>query len=286
MAWARSRTVARTLALSLKTGSLKTVKPDPVFSTIEVAGCALRAATWTPASSGGGGAPEIVMLHDGLGSLTQWRSVPREVAQRTNKTVLGFERAGHGESLPTPVGPWPPDWLHTEADRLAAVLDATGVRRPILIGHSDGGSISLLHAAKPSSDVAAVLALAPHSWVEQLCFDGIVEMRANRSIIEEGLRRHHQDPEAIFEAWSGGWVSDEFRHWDIRPLLRGVEAPTLIAQGSEDLYATDAQAIKTAQAVGANATWRIVDDVGHIMHHDDAEIVVDLIVEFVTSLAD
>jgi pimeloyl-ACP methyl ester carboxylesterase len=248
---------------------------EPAFSTIVVADTQLRAATW------GSGAPQVVMLHDGLGSIPQWRSVPAQVAARTGRTVLAYERAGHGQSLPTPTGPWSADWLHREAQVLERVIAATGADHPILVGHSDGGSTALIYAAQPQSRATAVLALAPHSWVEQLCFDSIVAMRLNCHPIEAGLARHHRDAKAIFEAWSGVWVSDDFRTWDIRPELVGVSVPTLIAQGADDAYASDYQAHLTAGAIGANATSVIVPGVGHIMHHDDADVINELIAEFV-----
>jgi len=223
------------------------------------------------------------MLHDGLGSIPQWRSVPHAVASKTGLTVMAYERSGHGASLPTPSGPWPADWLHREADVLHRVLQAVEARSPFLVGHSDGGSTALIYASQPQSQARAVLALAPHSWVEQICFDSIVGMRANTDAIVAGLARYHDHPAEIFEAWSGVWVSDEFRHWDIRPELASIEAPTLIAQGAEDAYASENQAHLTAQAAGENAESVIVPGVGHIMHHDDADLVVELIVDFIDS---
>jgi len=256
------------------------VTSEPDISTIELSHpelgeLRLRAATW------GTGPPDIVMLHDGLGSISQWRDVPARVAAETDKTVLAYERSGHGESLPTPTGAWPTDWLHREAAVLGHVLDATGATNPILVGHSDGGSTALIYAANESSCARAVLSLAAHSWVEDICFESIVGMRAERDRIIAGLARHHQAPEAVFEAWSGVWVSNAFRTWDIRPELAAISVPTLVAQGADDQYASEAQAHLTAAAIGDNASSQIVPGLGHIMHHDDADVVVALIVDFV-----
>jgi pimeloyl-ACP methyl ester carboxylesterase len=248
---------------------------DPVFDMIGVGPASLRTATWGTAT------PDIVVLHDGLGSISQWRSVPSMVAEQTGRTVLAYERSGHGESLPHPTGPWPPDWLHREASVLAEVLDVVGAVAPVIVGHSDGGSAALLYSAHSSSRARAVLALAAHSWVEDICFTSIVDMRANRARIEAGLARYHQAPEALFEAWSGVWVSDAFRDWDIRPALSEIEVPVLIAQGANDAYASDDHAHLTAAAIGGNAASIIVPELGHIMHHDDADAVVELIIDFV-----
>lgn len=194
---------------------------------------------------------------------------------------MAYERPGHGHSLPTPTGPWPADWLHGQAVLLGHVLAATGADKPVLVGHSDGGSTALLYAAQNPDAARAVLALAPHSWVEQICFDSIVGMRNNREPIIAGLAKHHQHPDELFDAWSGVWVSAGFRDWDIRPELGASTVRTMIAQGADDAYASDDQAHLTAAAVGGNATSLIVPGVGHIMHHDDADRVVSLITDFV-----
>lgn len=245
----------------------------PTRSAVAIDGQTLQCAVW------GDGPIDTVMLHDGLGSIRQWRSVPEAVATQTGKAVLAYERAGHGSSLPIPNGPWPHDWLHREAVVFEQILQQFDAVDPFVVGHSDGGSIALIHAADRPGRSRGVLALAAHSWVEQLCFDSIVAMRADRDRIVAGLARSHDAPEAIFEAWSGVWVGDEFSTWDIRPLLSAVTVPTVIAQGLQDGYASDDHAVLTARAIGANAECRLIDGLGHIMHHDDADAVVDLIVE-------
>jgi len=239
----------------------------------------------------GDGRPEIVMLHDGLGSIPQWRSVPAGVAAATGATVLAYERAGHGASTPVPDGPWPTDWLHQEAEVFDRFLDELGIDDAFVVGHSDGGSIALIHAATAGGGgtmrkARGVLAIAPHSWVEDICHESIVGMRAARQPIETGLARHHAAPEAVFEAWSGVWVSEAFRSWDIRPMLSAIDVPTVIAQGAEDAYATEDQAVLTAEAVGPNGSWRLLDGLGHIAHHDDADAIVALIADVFASLAD
>lgn len=241
---------------------------------LDIDGSSLHAAVW------GSGVPEIVMLHDGLGSIAQWRDLPELIAQRSGRTVLAYERAGHGSSTPVPTGPWPTDWLHREAAVLGEVLQTVGCERPALVGHSDGGSTALIYGAQTAIEIGAVITLAPHSWVEDLCFAAIERMRANTDGIVRSLGSFHAEPAALFEAWSGVWVSDEFQPWDIRPHLASLNAPTLVAQGANDGYASDAHAHLTAEAVGDNARAVIVPDVGHIMHHDAPLAIAQLVVDF------
>ena len=122
---------------------------------VEIEGRSLTTQRW------GDGPAEIVVLHDGLGSIRQWRDLPAQMHATTGRTVLAYDRAGHGSSTPVPTGPWPADWLHTEAELLAQLLDEVAVAEPLLVGHSDGGSISLLTAAAEQERVAALEAQDP-----------------------------------------------------------------------------------------------------------------------------
>lgn len=249
--------------------------PAQTTEQIELDGAVLTTARWGDGSAG------LVMLHDGLGSIEQWRSIPAAVAATTGQTVLAYDRPGHGASTPVPSGAWPADWLHREADRFERLLSAVDVvDSPLIVGHSDGGSIALLHAAATSRSLRGVLTLAAHTWVEQRCFDGIVGMRAEAAAIVAGLARNHNEPAAVFEAWSGVWVSDEFRSWDIRSMLSPITCPVLVAQGAEDEYAAPSHATETAAAIGANAQAVLLDGLGHLLHHQDPDTVIDLVADF------
>ena len=247
----------------------------PERSTVEVGDARLAVATWNADRVDAG--PTIVMLHDGLGSIAQWRDVPADVAERTGRRVVAYERPGHGTSTPVPDGPWPTRWLHHEADRLGELLAVLDIGRPLLVGHSDGGSISLI-AAADGLDVEGVLAIAAHTWVEPICRESIVAMRENVDAFVAGLARSHDHPAEVFEAWSGVWVSEEFGRWDLRPELHRIEVPTVIAQGDADEYATAAMVTDSVAAVGENARGVFVPGGRHILHHHDPDAVVDLIV--------
>ena len=221
-------------------------------------------------------APQIVMLHDGLGSVAQWRDTPAAVADRTGVGVLAYNRPGHGDSTPTPSGPWPTLWMHQQALLLNALLDELGITSPLLVGHSDGGTISLLHAASGASCMG-VVALAPHSFVEPVCVAAIEAMRSNPVPIVRALSRFHADAGAVFEAWSGVWVSAEFGRWDIRDRLSAVSCPTVVAQGDADDYATDEQLWSTIEALGPAARGELLEGFGHLIHHQSTDVVVELV---------
>ena len=227
--------------------------------------------------SWGSGPPEIVLLHDGLGSIAQWNDVPERIAAETGATVMAYDRPGHGASDPVPDGPWPTQWLRHNTELLGDLLDGTD--RPMLVGHSDGGSIALLYAALWPDRVSAVLSIAAHSYVEPICSGAITRMRANSGGIVYGLGRHHAHPKELFEAWSGVWVSDDFQPWDIRPELCAISVPTVVAQGSNDEYATAAMVHDTVAAIGDNARAHFIADRGHLVHYEDPDPVVRLAVD-------
>lgn len=232
----------------------------------------LRTTTW------GDGPPDIVMLHDGIGSTSQWRSVPGDVAAATGATVMAYDRAGHGASTPIPSGPWPADWLHREAEVLRGLLDVVGADDPLLVGHSDGGSIALIHAANGGAG-RGVVSLAAHVWVETVTVDAIHAIRSNVDAVVAALSKHHDAPAAVFEAWSGGWVSDAFQSWDIRPMLAGVSMPVVAVQGDCDEYATPTHLDELAAAVGSIARAILVPDARHLLHHDVPEVVTSIVAD-------
>ncbi len=242
----------------------------PILASVPVGDALIHTATW------GSGEPDIVLLHDGLGSVSQWRTVPAQLAARTGRTIMAYDRPGHGSSTPVPSGAHPHDWLRIEAHRLDGLLDAVGSTMPLLVGHSDGGTIALLHGVQHTR-ARRLLVLAAHSWVEPAAVAEIARLRTVSTAVIAGLRRHHEHPAELFEAWSGAWVGAPFASFDIRPELSQLEMPVHVVQGDADEFASDAQALETAASIGHNARCSLLSGVRHLMHHDDPDLVIRLI---------
>ena len=193
--------------------------------------------------------PAVVLLHEGLGSVGLWRDFPAQLADATGARLVAYSRFGHGASDPPP-RPRTPRFMHEEAlEVLPALLDALGVEDPILVGHSDGASIALIHAA--SHPVRAVVAMAPHVFVEEL---GLDEIRKARTAYETGglrerMARHHRDPDAAFYGWNDVWLHPDFPRWSIEDVLPEIDCPLLLIQGTEDQYGTLEQLDRTEAAV-------------------------------------
>ena len=191
------------------------------------------------------------MLHEGLGSVSLWRDFPLHLAAATQRRVLVYSRYGYGKSDPL-TGPRGVDFMHIEAlQTLPELLDALEIRNPVLFGHSDGASIALIHAARGARPVSAVVALAPHVFVEAYGLESIRESR--RAYLEDDLRgrlaRRHADVESAFWGWNDIWLHPDFVAWNIEALLPDIACPVLGIQGLDDQYGTLEQLDRIQRAV-------------------------------------
>jgi pimeloyl-ACP methyl ester carboxylesterase len=233
---------------------------------------------------GAAGAPPLVLLHEGLGSVGLWRDFPNALATASGRRTIAFSRYGHGQSDPPP-HPRTPRFMHEEAlEGLPDLLAKLGVQDPILIGHSDGASIGLIHASV--HPVRAVVAIAPHVFVEEV---GLEEIRQARAAYHDGdlrerMARHHRDPDAAFHGWNDVWLDPEFRDWDITELIGGIECPILLIQGRQDQYGTMAQ-LDAIETTAAGPVERVHLDCRHAPHLEAPEETVEHIRRFVARLA-
>jgi pimeloyl-ACP methyl ester carboxylesterase len=227
-------------------------------------------------------APTLVFLHEGLGSLDRWRGFPARVVDATGCPALVYSRWGHGRSDPL-TAPRARDYLLYEArEALPALLAATGIANPLLIGHSDGATIALIHAATGAA-VLGIVAMAPHAFVEEITLAGV---RATRRLYETTdlrarLARWHEDGDATFHGWSDVWLDPRFRDWSIASLLPGVRCPLLLIQGEDDEYGSLAQLDAIASAAGGPAEMLALAGCGHTPWQDRADVVLAAIARFV-----
>jgi pimeloyl-ACP methyl ester carboxylesterase len=227
-----------------------------------------------------GADPALVFLHEGLGSVGLWRDFPDRLARATGRRALIYSRAGHGNSA-VPERPRTPRFMHDEAlDVLPPLLREHGIERPVLVGHSDGGSIALIHASR-HPDSRLVL-LAPHVFVEDLSVASIAEARETfeTTDLRERMARHHRDAEATFRLWNDIWLAPEFRDWNIEDVLPAITAPVLAIQGEHDQYGTLAQ-IDAIEAGVSGPFQRAVLNARHAPHLEAPEETLRIAAEFV-----
>lgn len=208
----------------------------------------------------GPGVPPLVFLHEGLGSIAQWRDFPAALCAAANRPGIVYERFGHGRSSP-PGALRTPSYLHAEAATLVAVLDALSVPKADLVGHSDGGSIALLAGARTPSRFGRIVTIAAHVMVEEVTLAGIRAAQltyAGTDLRARLMRYHGEGTDALFRAWADTWLSAPFRAWNIEAELRTLTAPVLSVQGEADEYGTIDQLARIKAAVGGPcATWAV-----------------------------
>jgi pimeloyl-ACP methyl ester carboxylesterase len=230
------------------------------------------------------GGTTLVFLHEGLGSVAGWRGFPRTLCDRLAAPGLVYSRRGYGRSTPLAESR-ATDYLHREAwDVLPALLDRCEVRRALLVGHSDGGSIALLYAAR--FDPLAIAIMAPHVFVEEVTIAGIVEARAawERGKLKDPLARVHDDPDGAFFGWNDGWLNPAFRAWNIEAELPKIRCPVLAIQGYDDQYGTMEQLDRIARGAPDRTTLLKLEKCGHAPQRDQPEAVMRAIGELVARL--
>lgn len=254
-------------------------------TTVAVGGLALEVRD-VPAGPAAAGQPPLVFLHEGLGSLGLWRDVPDRVRAACGgpRTVV-YSRHGYGRSAPPAAAPGV-RYLHHEAHGvLPDLLAQLGVESPVLVGHSDGASIALLHAGA-GHPVAGLVLLAPHVFVEDRSVHGI---RAARREYEAGrlrarLARHHDDVDVAFRGWNDVWLSPAFRSWDITDHLAAITCPVLLVQGADDAYGTLAQLDAIEAGVRGHVERLVLAGVGHAPQFEAPDAVLPAVAHFVGGL--
>jgi pimeloyl-ACP methyl ester carboxylesterase len=249
-----------------------------------IAGHRLEVFAQAPASPD---RPWAVFLHEGLGSAGQWRNFPARVAAQTGCGTVTYSRWGYGRSDARP-RPWPIGFLHDEAtDSLPALLAHVGIARPLLFGHSDGGSIALVYAATFPDAVRGVISEAAHVMLEDIGLTGIARVRQRflGGDLRARLGTHHGDHvEDTVLGWTDTWLRPEIRAWDIRPLLPAIRCPVMVIQGREDEYGTLAQVEDIVSGVRGRAERLVLDDCGHVPHREKAKEVLAAATRFIERL--
>ena len=231
--------------------------------------------------------PTLVFLHEGLGSIAMWRQFPQRLCAQLGLRGLVYSRPGYGQSTPrAPDEHWQPDYLDHQAEQvLPALRAALGLQSPVwLIGHSDGATIALLHAARFPEQVAGIVLMAPHIDVEDKAIAGIeaAVQAYQQGDLRARLARYHADVNSAFGGWAGAWLSPAFRSWNIHARAATLRCPVLAIQGEGDEYGTLAQ-IDGIAAAAPQTQCLALPDCGHSPHLAQPDVVIAAITRFVQS---
>ena len=234
------------------------------------------------------GKPVLIFLHEGLGCVGLWKDFPDLVAEQTGLSALIFSRQGYGGSDPIPL-PRPVSFMHHEGQRvLPALLAEAEIDDAILVGHSDGASISLIYAGSAEAPQIRGLVLeAPHVFVEPETLAGIRDAKVAfvEGRLRSGLERYHgENVNCAFWGWNGVWLNPDFERWNIEEFLPNVTVPTLVVLGEDDEYGTMAQVEAIARQIpGAVETAKLAD-CGHAPHVQQRDKVAARMAEFIGGL--
>jgi pimeloyl-ACP methyl ester carboxylesterase len=245
--------------------------PGPSFADFDIDGRRQRLEyAWI--GDAGRDAPVIVFLHEGLGSLAMWKEFPQALCAAAGTRGLVFSRHGYGRSTPrSATEKWPVEFMHAQAhDVLPAFFARAGLTdAPWLFGHSDGGSIALLHAAAFPERVAGLVVVSPHVFVEDVTVASIMRARDAYATtdLRQRLARYHGDPDSAFHGWNDIWLDPAFRAWNIEDCLPRIRCPLLAVQGEDDEYGTMAQVDAIARLV-PHARLLKLPACGHSPHRD------------------
>jgi len=240
-------------------------------------------------SDGNRDRPTLVLLHEALGCIAMWKTVPQQLAERTGCDVFVYERRGYGGSSPIEL-PRPDDYLEQEGRIwMPRVLEAAGLGSVVLVGHSDGGSIALIGAAVLGDRVEGMVTMAAHIYADVLTQAGIREAvkryRAPGSDLPQRLARYHGDrTDLLFQAWHETWSRPGIEQFDLGPWLGDIRCPALIMQGEQDHYGLPAQVFDICEGIGSQARPLLLPDCGHIPHIEAPQATLEAITGFVEGL--
>ncbi|MCP3873464.1 MAG: alpha/beta hydrolase [Desulfobacteraceae bacterium] len=231
--------------------------------------------------------PTLIFLHEGLGCTRMWKDFPELVSQQSGCPALVYSRFGYGYSDPCPT-PWKLNFMHTEALKiLPNILKLTQITNYILVGHSDGGSISIIFAGSPHANgLKGVITEAAHVFCEQITVDCIQDAKINyeQSDLKQGLEKYHgKNTENAFRGWNDVWLNPKFINWNIEKYLNNIQVPMVAIQGSNDQYGTKKQMDSINYRVKRIKTC-LIDDCKHSPHLEQPEKVLTIMTKFIHQL--
>jgi pimeloyl-ACP methyl ester carboxylesterase len=228
------------------------------------------------------------MLHEGLGSAAMWKDFPQQLANATGARVIAYSRFGYGESEPV-AAPYQALEMHEHEalEVLPVVLQELGIGKPVLFGHSDGASIALINAGSAPEPVAAVIALAPHVFVEDICITSIekARMQFQSTDLPQRLSRYHRDSAEAFWLWNNVWLDPAFRAWNIERHLGAIRCPLLAVQGYDDEYGTMEQLERVSRGAPQTTLLRL-SACGHSPHRDQPAAVLQATAALLRQIGD
>ena len=233
-----------------------------------------------------GNRPTLVFLHESFGCIDHWRDFPRKLGETAGCNILAYDRQGYGGSSPFTENKRGNDYLEKEAGVLCRMVRDLQIETPVLFGHSDGGSIALIAAARYPDIFKAVITEGAHVFVEEITLEGIrsaVKAYGETDLKSKLEKYHREKTDRVFGMWHETWLSEEFRSWNIENLLPGISCPVLVIQGTQDEYGSIRQVESITKKVSGYSE-RFMPECGHTPHRQSPQEVMECCKKFITDL--
>lgn len=225
----------------------------------------------------------MVLLHHGLGCLSSWRDFPRILSERTGFGIFVYSRAGYGYSDSVKI-PRPLDYMTSEAmESLPLILNHIGIERGVLLGHSDGATISAIYTGSVIDyRIRGVVLMAPHFFTEQFGLNSIAGMKSEyeNGELKAKLANWHSDPDCTFYGWYNSWMNSEFKSWNVAEVIEYIRVPVLAIQGRDDQFGTFAQIDELDRRIYAPLDIELLENCRHMPHVEKPKQTLAAIVEF------
>jgi len=232
-------------------------------------------------------APTLIFLHEGLGSVSMWKDFPQKLSRYTGCGALVYSRLGYGNSEKCDL-PRPLNFMNKEGlEVLPEIISSCKIQKYIIVGHSDGASIALIHAGSETANkLLGIINEAPHVFCEKLTISSIKKLRENfySGNLRERLKNYHKDIDLTFNAWAEVWLDNEFTKWNIESYLPQIKVPQLIIQGNNDEYGTLAQVEAISRKSAGVVETCFLENCGHSPHRDQKSKTLQIMSEFVRNL--
>lgn len=253
----------------------------------------IYAKTWIAETSATSKLP-IVLLHDSLGCVEMWRDFPAQLSERTGRTVLAYDRLGFGRSSKRDSRPSIRFVSEESETSLPTILDFlrqnSGHEKASLFGHSVGGSMATVAAAKLSSRVESVVTESAQAFVEERTREGIRKAKgdfADPKVLAKLGRYHGDKAKWVLDAWTEVWLSPEFTNWNLAAEIATAKpsCPFLAIHGDQDEYGSTEFPKTIAALTTGPSHVEILKGYGHVPHRENPERILELATKFLASLA-
>ncbi|MGA8754782.1 MAG: acetoin dehydrogenase dihydrolipoyllysine-residue acetyltransferase subunit [Stellaceae bacterium] len=243
--------------------------------------------------TGGGPGTPVILIHGFGGDLNTWMFTQPALAE--GRRTVALDLPGHGGSAKD-VGSGDPETL---ADALDAAVEAFGIDRAHLVGHSMGGAVAALVAMRRPERAASLTLIASAGLGPEIngpFIDGFIHASrrreaaevlsqlvydpasVSRAMVEETLRYKRLDGvEAALTAIAQAWFADGRQHLYLTDRLRQLTIPVQLIWGRDDRIVP----VSHAEALAAQVPVHILDAAGHLPHMEKAGEVSRLIRHFV-----